>query len=171
MPLQTLSIFLVFCQALGASIGAFAAVWSELAYVKAMRDGKIDAAERAHLVGIGSGLRYGMTLLLLASLGLIVTAYLERAAPQPALSPSYWTLIVLALIIIGISSARARQRISFTLASAILFTAWWFLAYLSFGWIALSFGAAIMSFVILTAIFYAVLSWARFLVIKKQNHT
>ena len=50
--MTTLTSFLVFCQALGASIGAFTAVWSELAYVRAMRDGKIDVAERAHLRSI-----------------------------------------------------------------------------------------------------------------------
>ncbi|NNM84068.1 hypothetical protein HKL94_02550 [Candidatus Parcubacteria bacterium] len=167
--MSTLIIFLVFCQALGASIGAFAAVWSELAYVKAMRDGKIDAAERAHLTVIGHGLRYGMMLLLLASLGLIVVAYVERATPQPALSPNYWILIVLALLVIGISSARARRRVSFGLASAALFTAWWFLVYLSFGWIALSFGAAIMSFIVATAIFYAVFYFTRLAIGAKQK--
>ncbi len=155
--MSTLITFLVFCQALGASIGAFTAVWSELAYVKAMRDGKIDAAERAHLAIIGHGLRYGMMLLLLASLGLTVIAYVERFTPQPALSQNYWIFIVLALFIIGISSARARRRLSFGLASAALFTAWWFLVYLSFGWLVLSFGAAVMFFIVATALFYAVL--------------
>lgn len=163
MPLPTLTLFFVFCQALGAGVGAFTAVWGELSYVKAMRDGKIDAAERAHLTVIGHGLRYGMTLLLLSSLGLIIVAYLEHATPQPVLSPSYWTLIALALLVISVSSSLARRRISFRLASASLFTAWWFLVYLSFGWIALSFGAAVMSFIIATAIFYAVFYYARLL--------
>ena len=143
--------------------GAFTAVWSELAYAKAMRDGKVSAAERAHLVIIGHGLRYGMTLLLLASLGLIIAAFLGRATPQPALSSSYWTLIILALLVISVSSMLARRRAPFRLASATLFTAWWFLVYLSFGWLTLSFGAAVVSFVVATFIFYAVLYCARLL--------
>ena len=114
--------FLLFCQALGASIGAVMTLWSEFAYLSAMRDGKIDVAERKHLDIIARGLRFGMTLLLLASLGLVVTAYTLHAAPQPALTPAYWVLILLALLIIGISWALSRRHVSFALGSAIIFT-------------------------------------------------
>jgi len=155
---------LVFCQALGASVGAFTAVWGEFAYVRAMRDGKIDIAERAHLRIIANGLRFGMMLILLSSFGLVIVAYVVQASFQPALSTSYWTLVVLAFLIIGVSLALARRRISFALGSAIVFTAWWFLAHLVFGWFpALSFGAVVAFFVIAVAIFYAVLGSARFL--------
>ena len=113
--------FLVFCQALGAFSGAFAAVWGELAYIRAMKDGKIDTAERAHLTIIANGLRFGMLLILLSSFGLVVVAYALHAALQPALSVSYWTLIVLTILIIGVSWALSRRRISFALGSAIVF--------------------------------------------------
>ncbi|MCR4333580.1 MAG: hypothetical protein NUV60_00965 [Patescibacteria group bacterium] len=159
--------FLVFCQALGALVGAVTAVWSELAYLRAMRDGRIDAAEKEHLHIIARGLRFGMTLLLLASLGLIVAAYVY-AFPQPALTVSYWTFIALSLLIISVAWALSRKHISFALGSAFIFTAWWFLVYLSFGWIPVtSFGAAAMSFIIATAIFYAVLQYARLLATPK----
>lgn len=162
--MPTLVPLLVFCQALGAGVGAITAVWSELAYVGAMRDGKIDRAERAHLTIIAHGLRYGMALLLLASLGLVVVAYARQATLQPALTESYWILTALALLVIGISWALSRQRISFTFGSAVVFTAWWFLVYLSLGWLSpLSFGAAVMAFIVATAIFYALLSYARLL--------
>ncbi len=160
--------FLVFCQALGASIGACMAVWSEIAYLRSMRDGRIDVAERAHIRVIARGLRFGMSLLLLASLGLVIAAYAFSAAPQPALTPSYWTLIALALLVISVSWALSRRHVSFALGSATIFTAWWFLVYLSFGWLPpLSFGAAVMSFVIATAIFYGVLQYARLLASSK----
>lgn len=155
--------FLVFCQAFGALVGAVMAVWSEMAYVKAMRDGKVDVAERRHLDVVAHGLRYGMTLHLLASLGLVVVAYINQNALQPALTASYWTLIALALLIISVAWALSRKNISFHLGSASIFTAWWFLVYLSFGWLPLSFGAAAMSFIIATAIFYALLYYARLL--------
>ena len=61
--------FLVFCQALGASVGAVTVIWGEFMYIRAMKDGEIDVAERAHLNIIAKGLRFGMTLLLLASFG------------------------------------------------------------------------------------------------------
>lgn len=166
--MPTLVAFLVFCQALGASVGAFTAVWSELAYVTAMRDGKLDSAERTHLRIIGKGLRFGMTVLLLASLGLVVVAYTQHTALQPALSPSYWTLMALALVVISVSWALSRKHMSFSLGSASLFTAWWFLVYLSFGFLPLSFGSAVMSFIVATAIFYAVLYYARLLTAQRR---
>lgn len=167
--MTTLFSFLIFCQALGTFIGAFTALWSQLAYIRAMKDGKIDVAERAHLRIIGNGLRFGMSLLLLASLGLVIVAYALHAAQQPALTASYWTVIVLALLIIGVSWALSRQRISFALGSATAFTAWWFLAYLTLGWLPLlSFGAAVTFFAIATAIFYAMLQYARFFALHKR---
>lgn len=160
--------FFFFCQAFGASVGAFLAVWSEIAYVRAMRDGHIDRAERAHLDVLAKGLRFGMTLLLLASLGLVVAAYMLDAAVQPALSASYWMSIALALLIICATWALSHHRVSFSFGSAIVFTAWWFLAYLSVGLLpALSFGSAVALLVVTTAVFYAVLHYGRFFALRK----
>lgn len=161
--------FLVFCQALGASVGAFTSVWGELAYIRDMRDGKIDTAERAHLNIIAKGLRFGMTLLLLASLGLVIIAYVSHDTLQPALTPAYWILVVLVLIVIGISWALSRRHISFAFGSAAVFTAWWFLAYLTLGRLPpLSFGAAVAFFIVATMIFYGLLQGVRTLVHPKH---
>lgn len=165
--MPVLVTFLVYCQAIGAAIGAFIALWSEFAYAKAMKDGKIDHAERAHLTVIAHGLRFGMTLFLLASFGLIVAAYVAQAVPQPAVTASYWTSIALALIIISVSWALSRKHISFSLGSASVFSAWWFLVYLSFGFLPLSFGSTAMSFIVTTAIFYVVLYYARLLAVHR----
>ena len=119
--------YLVFCQALGAFFGALMAVWSEIVYVRAMRDGKIDTAERAHLDVIAKGLRFGMTLLLLSSFALVVVDYELKLPLQPALSSSYWFSITLALLIVGVSWALSRKTITFALGSAIIFSSWWFL--------------------------------------------
>ena len=129
--------------------------------MRAMRDGKVDSAERAHLSVLTHGLRFGMTLLLLASLGLVVVSYIQHNSLQPALTPSYWMFIALALLIITVSWSLARRHVSFGLGSAALFTAWWFLVYLSFGWLLISFGSAVMAFIVMTAIFYAILHYAR----------
>ena len=162
--MTALVIFIVFCQALGALIGAFSTIWGELAYLRAMRDGKVDHAERMHLRIIAHGLRFGMTLLLLASLALVIVEYLARAATQPAMTASYWALVVFALLIVYVSWALSRQRISFALGSAIAFTGWWFLAYLTLGWLPpLAFGATLAFFVVATAVFYAILQYARML--------
>lgn len=164
-----LIFFLIFCQALGACIGAFAALWSEISYVLALHDGKIDAAERAHLRAIGKGLTFGMTILLLASLALIIVSYTLHGALQPALTASYWIFIMLALLIIGVSWALARKKISFAMSSAISFTAWWFLVYLTLGLLPFaSFVSAFALFVILVAVCYAVLYYVRLLASPKK---
>lgn len=163
--------FFLFCQALGASIGAVMAVWSEFVYIRAIRDGKIDVAERRHLDIIAKGLRFGMTLLLLASLALVVAAYTLHAAPQPALTPAYWILILLALLIIGISWALSRRHVSFAIGSAIIFTSWWFLSYLTLGWLpTVSFGSAVALLVVATAVVYALLYYIRFLADHTRQH-
>ena len=165
-----LIFFLVFFQASGAFIGAVAALWSEVAYVLAMRDGKLDAAERAHLRTIGHGLRFGMTLLLLASFALVIVSYTLHGALQPALTASYWVFITLVLLIIAISWALARKKISFAFGSAICFTAWWFLTYLTLGLLpVLSYGAVLALFVIFVAVCYAALYYARLLALHKRK--
>lgn len=166
--MTSLVLVLIFCQALGASIGASAAVLGELAYIRSLRDGKIDAAERAHLDSLAKGLRFGMSLLLAASLALVIVAYASHAAPQPALTASYWILVALALLIIGISFALSRRRISFALGSAAVFAAWWFLAYLTLGQLpALSFGAAAALYAVAAALLYAMLHYTRLLALLK----
>lgn len=161
--------FFLFIQTLGASIGAGTALWSEMAYARAMRDGKIDSAERAHLALIEKGLRFGMTLLLLSSFGLVVLSYTLQATLQPALLAEYWTMVALALLIIFVSRALLRKSISFRLGSATLFTAWWFLLYLTIGWLPhLSFGASVAFFIVATGLFYFLLQYARLLVLDKK---
>jgi FtsH-binding integral membrane protein len=167
--MTALVISLVFCQALGALTGAFSVVWGELAYVRAMRDGRLNRAEREHLDHIARGLRFGMTLLLLSSFALVVVAYVAHAATQPALMANYWILIALALLVTGVSWALSRGRISFRLGTATAFTGWWFLAFLTLGQIPpLSFGSAVAFFVVATAIFYVLLWFARSLALHKK---
>lgn len=167
--MTTFVYILIGIQALGALIGAGMTILAEISYMRSMQDGKIDEAETAHMHRIAWGLRVGMTILLLASLALVVVAYLGRGIPQAALSVSYWILVVLALLVISISWALSQKHISFALGSAIVFTGWWFLAYLTLGAMPpLSFGAAVAFFVVATAIFYALLRYGRMLTVSKM---
>jgi len=168
--MNELIYFLIFCQALGALIGVCTAIWGELAYIRAMRDGKLDIAERVHLNFIGNGLRFGMTLLLLASFALVVVSFILGGGLQPALTAGYWFLMVLALLLIYISWALSRKRISFAFGSAIAFTAWWLLVYITFGLLPVrSFGSAMALFVVLTVVIYAVLHYVRLLALHKRK--
>ena len=63
-----------------------------------------------------------------------------------------------------ITWALSRSRISFALGSIALFTAWWFLLYLTFGRLpALTLGASIALYVVAAGALYLVLSSVRFL--------
>lgn len=159
--------FLLFCQTLGALGGAFSAVAAEIAYVRALRDGHIDKAERRHLELLTHGLRYGMLLLLLASIGTVVYAYVYHAPTQPALSTSYWIFMVLALIVIILTWATGRKVISFSVGSAGLFAGWWCMAYLAMGLFPqLSLVSSLFAYLILAGVFLGLLHYARFLTIK-----
>ena len=162
--MDTFVALLVYLQAFGAIVGAGSAVLAELAYARAMRDGHVDKAERAHLDILARGLRWGMTFLLLSSFGLVVSAYQAGVPLQPALTTSYWSFIALALLATSVSYALSRGRISFSLGSAVVFTAWWFLAYLALGQLpTLSFGAVVAFYVVATGFFYGLLRLLRHL--------
>jgi hypothetical protein len=162
--MDTLVGTLVVCQALGALVGTVSAVWGELAYVKAMRDNAIDTAERAHLDTLAHGLWVGMSILLSASLALVVLAFVQDATLQPALTPVYWSFMSLALLVTLLVWALSRRRVSFPLGSAAILTAWWMLLYMALGrFPELGFGAVIATYVVATALMYAVLQYARFL--------
>src|SRR3989338_2589553 len=166
--MDTLAGFLIFCQALGALTGAVWAVWGEIGYLRAIRDGHIDRAERRHLDALARGLRFGMVLILLASLCLVIHAYNVGTTLQPALTASYWSFILLALLIILVTWALSRRKISFALGSAALFTAWWLMVYLTFGRLPpLTLGASIALYVVATGVFYMVLRSVRSILIRK----
>ena len=164
--LTSLVLFLLFCQALGACVGVFTAMWGEIAYIHSMADGKVDAAERAHLRIIAHGLRFGMMLSLIASLALVGVSFTLREATPPALTASYWIFMALALFIVGVSWTLSRRHISFALGSAAILTAWWLLAYLTLGRFPLSFGATVAFYIVLTAVIYAILRIIRFLSLR-----
>ena len=162
---------LVFMQALGAVVGVVYAVLAELEWMRAVKDGKIDRAERAHLTQIAKGLRFGMMTILVSSLGLVILAYMAHGM-QPAETASYWTMILFALLIVALSWALSRKKVSFALGSAAVFAAWWFLATLTLGQIpAMNFGSALAFYAVATGVFSGILYYARTLILSSAQKT
>lgn len=162
--MDSLIAFLAFTQVLGATVGACMSVWGELAYLKAVRDGRLSDAEREYLYRAARGLRYGMLLLLLSSFGLVLAAYAVGAAEQPGFTATYWILVSLALIALVVTWGLSRRRVSFWLGSAAVFTSWWFLVYLTLGsFSGLSYSSAVACFVVATVILGGVLQYVRLL--------
>ena len=167
--MQTAILVFAVLQAVGAIVGALSAVWGEIAYVRARKDGAIDQAERAHLDALARGLRIGMSVVLLSSFVLVVLAYMSGELAQPALTTNYWMLMALSLLVMYVSWALSRRRITFALGSASAFAAWWFIAYLTIGFIpSMSFGAAVALYVVAVGVFYALLRYARFLLVSSS---
>lgn len=165
---ETISAFLLFCQTLGAIIGVVAVVVGESAYILAMRDGRIDEAERAHLHIIARGLRFGMLVILVASLGLVIESYNMRTAPQPALTTDYWNFVALAVVVTGVTWALSRRLVTFAIGSAVIFTGWIFLAFASMDKLSgTAFGSMIALFVVSSAVVYGILRYVRML--SSQN--
>jgi uncharacterized membrane protein len=97
----------------------------------------------------------------------VITDFVYYLPVQPALTHAYWVEMGLASAIIFFSWALSRKFVRFVLASAAIFTGWWFLAFLVFGRLPeISFGAAIALYVVTTAIITAALSYARILTAK-----
>ncbi|MBU6321389.1 MAG: hypothetical protein KGI78_01015 [Patescibacteria group bacterium] len=166
-----LTLLLVALQALGALIGVAYALRGELAYVAAMHDGHIDRAERRHLDHLASGLWYGMTLVVAASLGLVLVSYATGAPVQPAETSSYWSFIALVLLVTLATWAISRERLSFSFGSAAVFTGWWFLAYLALGRLpAFSVGAAAALYAVATIVFWGLLHYLRMVMSPPRAH-
>jgi hypothetical protein len=160
--MNELLITFTLIQAVGALIGAGGSIFAEIFYVRAIQDGTIDDAERAHLQIIAEGLRWGMFTLLTGSIGLVLTDFVYVVPVQPALTTAYWVQMVLALAIIFFSWALSRHWVSFTMGSSAVFSGWWFMALLVFGRLpAMSFGASIALYVVACGLTAGLLAYAR----------
>lgn len=156
-----LSIFLLL-QAIGAIIGAGGAVVGELFYFRAVRDGRIDTAEREQMMVVAKALRWGMILLLISSIALVLIDFIYVVPYQPALTSVYWVEMTIALVVIIASWSLSRRKIEHWLGAAAVFTGWWFLALLTLGHMTIiTYGASIGVYVVATAIMACVLGYIR----------
>lgn len=167
--MEIITFAFVVCQAVGAIIGVGSAIIGEIEYAHASRDGKISEAEHRHLEIIHRGLRFGMSMVLLASFGLVVLAYQAEADPQPVLTTGYWLLMIFAFIIIGASWAMARKVTTVSRGSVVAFTAWWFLAFLTLGQLPISsIGASVAAFIMAVLLFGIVFVATRHLTKRRK---
>jgi hypothetical protein len=154
-------------QAVGSVVGAGGAVFAEIFYLRAIQDGTIDDAERAHLRIVANALRWGMLILLVGSIGLVLTDFIYDVPVQPALTHAYWIEMGLAFAIIFFSWALSRRRVGFIVSSAAVFAGWWFMALLVFGRLPyITFGAAAALYVVTTAVIAALLFYVRIFIVK-----
>lgn len=109
-----------------------------------------------------------MTLVVAASLGLVIVSYRTGALVQPAETSSYWSFMALVILVTLATWAISREKLSFSLGSAAVFTGWWFLAYLALGRLpAFSVGVAAALYVVATVVFWGLLHYLRMLMSPK----
>jgi len=112
-----------------------------------------------------------MVSILISSFGLVLVAFLSYGM-QPAETASYWTMIFFALVVVGLSWALSRRKISFALGSAALFSGWWLLAALTLGKAPfVGFGSALAFYAIATGVFAGILYYARMLILNAAKKT
>lgn len=110
---------------LGAALGAVGITMGELFYARALADGKLENYEREYIRATFWSLRWGMTLVLFASVATILAEYLALSTPQHVLTASFWLTITAALVIILAGWGLSRRKIPWWLGSAAGFSGWW----------------------------------------------
>ena len=160
--MNTLTLLFTLMQAAGAVVGAGGSVFAELFYLRAVKDGAIDEAERAHLSTVAGALRIGMLIYLIGSVGMVIMSFAYLTPLQPALTHTYWIQAGLVFAILFFAWALSRKLVSFTVGSAGVFAGWWFITFLVFEKLpAITFGAAVGIYLVATAVVAAFLYYVR----------
>jgi len=164
MTIENLIIFFTVLHTLGAALGALGVTFAEILYLKATRDGRVDAREREYIRTTFFALRWGLTLVLLSGVVLGIIEYQNPNAAQGVLFAPLWFQNTLALIIIATGYALAKNRIPWWLGSSALLTSWWFTLVID-AWrsVPFSYLSLVISFIVLTFIAAGALSYVRLL--------
>ena len=148
-------------QLVGATIGAVYAILAELRYLQAIRDGKVTTRERRHILATQRGLRFGMSVVLLSSLGLVLVGYVNQGAGF-VLAPSYLAFVGLVVLIVTLSWVMSKRPRTFVWASLLTFTGWWYMVYLTMGALPVtSLAAAVSMYLVVLALLSSILHGAR----------
>ena len=110
---------------IGTALGCGGITFAEIFYLKAAKDGRIDAAERDHIRSTYWAMKWGLSIALVAGLLLTVVQYQLQASDQAVMYAALWMQDTLAVIIIISGWALAARAFPWWLATALAFSAWW----------------------------------------------
>jgi hypothetical protein len=166
----TLIPIAAFLHVLGAVIGAGLATFSEITYLQAAADGRIDHHERKYLRRLFHGLHVGMALVLFSGFALVVLEYLVPDAQQQVLFAPFWAVQTLALILLMLGALLSRHLIKWRFASAAILGGWWVLLLADLGYLnSLHYFGILMIFVIVSFILVGVLQALHVLIKSAQK--
>jgi len=115
---------LIIAHVIGTALGAGGATLAEVQINKALKDGKVDASERALMHANYTTIRVGMVLILFSGLAL-VWWHLGQGNNWVLTSPKIWTKDIMFLVIIANAFFLTKRWVPLWLGSAISFTSWW----------------------------------------------
>jgi hypothetical protein len=170
MTSELLSFFLEL-HTLGAIICAGYVAFAEFFYTKAASDGIIDHHERKYLRHLFSGLRFGMSIVLVSSIALIVLEYLLPDSPQDVLSAPFWALQTLTLLVLFFAWLLSRKNAEWWFVSAAILTGWWMMLLIDLGYLQqfqLTYFMYLLLYFVVSLVLSGVLSYIRILLTPRH---
>ncbi|MEX0933843.1 MAG: hypothetical protein WD003_01095 [Candidatus Paceibacterota bacterium] len=121
MDLHTI---LIIAHIIGTILGVGGATLAEINVITALRDGKVDASERALMHANYTMIRVGLAIIVLSGIAL-VWWHLSQGNEWVITSAKVWFKDLLVIFIIINAVLLSKHWIALWLGSALSFTAWW----------------------------------------------
>jgi hypothetical protein len=121
MDLHTI---LIIAHVIGAILGVGGATLAEVNVVTALRDGKVDASERALMHANYTMIRVGLAFIIASGIALIGW-HLSQGNDWVLTSAKLWFKEFLVVVIIINAVMLSKRWVALWLGSALSFTAWW----------------------------------------------
>jgi len=116
--------FLIIGHVIGTVLGVGGATFSEIFYLKALKDGKMDPVESGFLKTTYTVLRIGMIFVVLSGFGMLL--WLNFVGNESALfEPKIWAKMTVTIVILINALLLQTRSIPIWLASSLSFTSWY----------------------------------------------
>lgn len=166
MDLHTI---LIFGHVVGTILGVGGATLAEVQIIRALKDGVVDASEKALLHANYTMIRVGTAIIIITGL-LLVWVHISDGENWVLTSQKLWFKEFLIVLIIINAFLFTKRWIPFWLGSAVSFTSWWMAAGLGM-WHAVpyTFFQLLLSYIIIVFIVAGILTLIRRLSIPVKN--
>ncbi|MEK9161128.1 MAG: hypothetical protein AAB440_03840 [Patescibacteria group bacterium] len=158
--------------ALGAALGVAGVTFAEMFYTRAVVDEKIDTCEKKHILHTLWALRWGVMVTVLSGVALVTVEYYIPNAVQTVLTPSFWVIQTLTIVVIVFGVLISRSQVPWWLGSSATFTAWWMmLALHAWRGVPLSYVGLLLLYVILTLVVACVFHYLRTILKDREERS
>lgn len=168
MDLHTI---LVLVHIIGTILGVGGATIAEVQIVKALKDGKVDASEKALMHANYFIIRVGTVIVVLSGILLVWWWLKEGGSDWVLTSHKVWVKEIITVLIVLNAVALSRRWVPLWLGSAVSFTSWWAATVLGV-WrdVPYSFWTLLIGYIIAVGLMAAILHYIRTLYFKKHRN-